>query len=97
MNLDDELRSALQRKAPPPGFAERVLAAARRQDRDRRPLWRPIAAAVLLAAILGAGTARWIERRREGQRARAEVLLALRITSHKLHEAKAHVHEIATR
>src|SRR5262249_51789375 len=79
--LDDELKFALGRVDPPPGFAERVVAGAG----GRRPSrWWPgaIAAAVLLAA--GVEIQRDYRQRAEGERAKEKVLLALRITSSKL-------------
>jgi len=91
MNLDEELKLALQRKQPPPGFRERVLSATRRPRRT----WRPLAAAALLTLVVGGTTARYIEQRREGERAKEQVLLALRITSHTLRDTRDHIHELS--
>jgi hypothetical protein len=110
MNLEEELKHALQRKEPPLRFRERVLAECgagplTRADgrvrepaphfREPAPHYRSIAAAVLLTAIIGGTTARWIEQRREGERAKEQVLLALRITSHKLRDTREQIHELS--
>lgn len=82
--LEDQLRRAFQRIDPPAGFAERAIARARRKGVP--PRWLAAAAAVLVLA--GAGYAyRW----HEGQTAKREVLLALRITSAKLTHIQAQV------
>src|SRR6185369_16212314 len=73
MNFEDELKLALRRKEPPPGFRQRVLAATRRP----RHAYRSLAAAALLTLLLGGTTAHFIEERREGERAKEQVLLAL--------------------
>jgi hypothetical protein len=91
MNLEDELKLAFRRKQPPPGFRERVLAATRRP----RHAYRSIAAAVLLTAILGGTSAHYIEQRREGERAKEQVLEALRITSHTLRDTREHIHQLS--
>lgn len=90
--LDDferELREGLAARPAPEGFAERVFAriASRKAPRQARPAlflhWRGALAAVLIAAVLV--TAALWQRRREqriaGERARAQVILALRITN----------------
>jgi len=92
MNFEEELKLALRRKEPPPGFRDRVLAATRPRPRH---VWRQLAAAALLTAILGGTTAHWIEQRREGERAKEQVLLALRITSEKLRDTREHIHELS--
>jgi hypothetical protein len=92
MNLDEELKRALQRKEPPPGFRERVLAATKQRSRYS---WRPLAAAALLTLVVGGTTARYIEQRREGERAKEQVLLALRITSQKLRDTRGHIHDLS--
>ena len=92
MNLDEELKLALRRKEPPPGFRERVLAATKR---PRQTWHRPLAAAALLALVIGGTTARYIEQRREGERAKEQVLQALRITSQKLRDTREHIHDLS--
>jgi hypothetical protein len=92
--LEVELRSALGRRQPPKEFAERVLARVVRQaimTEDRRPLagWlgrRTIlrwAAAAAFVCLLVVGFAEY-HQRREGERARAQVILALHIASSQL-------------
>lgn len=86
-NFDDierELREQLAPRPAPLGFATRVLARVGVRERSkamRMPLWRWIAAAaVLLATVALAGNQWEVHRRRmEGEQARAQVLLALRI------------------
>ncbi|HEY4641169.1 MAG TPA: hypothetical protein VII75_07470 [Thermoanaerobaculia bacterium] len=92
MNLDEELKLALRRKEPPPRFRDRVLAATKQRPRK---IWRPLAAAALLTLVIGGTTARYVEQRREGERAKEQVLLALRITSQKLHDTREHIHELS--
>jgi hypothetical protein len=90
--LDDELKIAMRREDPPPGFAERVLARAERR-RTARPWWgAAIAAMVLLAA--GAEFEHQRRVRAEGEQAKQQVMLALRITGSKLHYIKEKIHVI---
>ncbi len=105
MDLDNELKVALMRERPPAGFAERVLASLHgapvsspgRAPRGAARIWRSLAAAAIFTAIIGGWGLRAIEERRAGERARDEVLLALRITSDKLQDARNHVHEIGSK
>lgn len=93
---DDELEQALRRTlrplAPPRGFAERVLVQAQESVEleslePHKPFWLhpqlrwAVAAVLLLTVTFGAFWAHQRQRRIEGERARAQVLLALRITS----------------
>jgi len=99
MSLETELKNALRRVPAPEGFANRVLERVRNAERHpaRSPWWRAVAATFLLAAILGGwGAHEMIERRqeREGQRAREQVLLALRITGEKVAHAQRGVRHI---
>jgi hypothetical protein len=92
--LEDELRQALRRREPPAGFAERVLAHARQREKRRPYLfhWRWLAAATALI-IVAAGLHLFEEGRRriEGERAKAQVMLALRVTGSKLRLAQQHL------
>lgn len=87
-----ELQKALRREEPSPGFADRVLARVQAAPPSRTGRSRPgrwlAAAAVLVALLTSGGVLRWRhERRLEGERARAQVELALEITSEKLNIA----------
>ena len=88
-DFEDELRAALHREDPPPGFAGRVLA---RAAAPRRASWlRPFAlalAAALLLASAGLGY-----RDYQGRRAKQQVLLAMRITGFQWHKAQVKVRE----
>ena len=95
--LEDQLRAALQHEEPPTGFADRVLGlAAERDERRERSLWFQFrnmfavrrlswaAAAVALVVVAsGVGLRIQEERRVEGEAAKRQVMLALRITSEK--------------
>jgi len=92
--LEQELKQALERKQPPPGFAARVAAAAAggavqaRRPVRMLPRWLPAAAAVLL--IAGGGAA---YREHQGRVAKDRVMLAMRITAGKLNHIQSHMRE----
>jgi len=97
--FDNDLREALRRREPPPGFAERVLARAGNLGRHERPAftWRWAAAA---AAIILVGGSLLYERhlqRVAGERAREQTMLALRLTGSKLHDVRQHLFELQRR
>ena len=80
MDFEQELRNALQRKEPAKGFAERVIRRAQpggSQTRLRR--WAPLLiAASLVSGVFG--VVRY-EEYRKGERAKDQLMLALRITA----------------
>ena len=87
--FDEELREALQRRQPPAGFAERVLAripgaAPQRQKPSFRWQWLAAAAAAVLILTVGLAFYRQHLRRIEGEKAKDQVMLALRVTGSKL-------------
>ena len=96
MNFDDELSRAMSRKSAPDGFADRVLSRLE-APRHRTPLFRRIAAAIVLTAALGGLTAHQIvehRRHEEGERARRQLMTALHIASAKMRVAqRAVVHD----
>ncbi len=99
-HFDDELRKAMGRVDPPEGFAERVLARVAEErakprlvDRLRSWFGMPglrLAAAVAMIAVIvaGVGYEREVRRRAEGERAKEQVMLALRITADKIQVAQ---------
>jgi len=62
----------------------------------RHRFTRAIAAGLLITAVAGGWAAQRAIERREGERAREEVLVALHIASSKVRNAQQHVHEIGS-
>src|SRR5690349_19305710 len=98
MSFENDLRQAMRRVPAPEGFAERVMARVDEPRREPRPArWRAVAATLLLGAILGSwGVHETIERRR-GERAREQVLLALRIAGTQVARAQRAAHQAMAR
>ena len=106
--LEDALKTALRRENVPDGFAAHVLAQIAERDAVARsehrswfsvfsqPLLRWAAfAAVSIALITGAAYYRHLQRERaQGEAAKQQLMLALRIAGSKLQLAKEKVHEI---
>jgi hypothetical protein len=99
--FENDLRRALERREPPAGFTERVMAGLGAEPKRsllerffsevlsaRR--WAPALAACLII-VLAAGTweYRRIEQRREAERTKQELIFALQVTSMKLERTKA--------
>jgi hypothetical protein len=88
-DFERELRQALERRPAPPSLKGKILERRRRQNTERlrlRVLWfQRLAACLVLACVLG-GALAWhsATERRKGERARAQVLTALRIADHAL-------------
>ena len=108
--LEDSLREALRREPAPEGFAERVLRAAESRPGVREEpggLWARLGAAfrgprlrwtaAFAAAALAFGTVEIRNQRErvEGERAKQQLMLALRITGGKLSFAKAAVYRMS--
>ncbi len=92
--LDDELRNALRREEPPAGFAERVTARVNAAPPSRSWMrWAGIAAAIVLLAG-GFEVERERRVRAQGEFARDQVMLALRITGSKLQTVKERIDAI---
>jgi hypothetical protein len=88
--FEKELREHLQARSAPAGFADRVMA--RVSAQRPRPLWQPLwrwatVTAVLAVTIFG-GVEHDRRQRIAGERAREQVLLALRITGTTLHQVQ---------
>jgi hypothetical protein len=95
MNLDEELRSALRREDPSPGFARRVVMQAQSTPApktSRRPamLWAMAMAAMLVIGVTGTFEYRQMKAERAGR----EAVLALRITAEKLNQTRDKIHRL---
>lgn len=93
-DFERQIRDAMARKEPSPGFEDRVLAAAGRTE-ERRNWWQfPFVGRVRWASAVVAGVMvitavawrheRAVEERTAGEAAKARLELALKITSGKL-------------
>jgi hypothetical protein len=80
--LEEELKRALSREEPPPGFEFRAW----RRLRRKFPWWLAAAAALML---LAGGAEAWHWRR--GQAASRQVMLAVRIAGGKLNLVQMHL------
>jgi len=85
--FEEELRRELGVREAPAGFSDRVMERIPAQPRRRapmvfalRPVWPWAAAAMVVLGLAAGGIEHQREQRIAGERARAQVLLALRIT-----------------
>jgi len=97
--FEDELRSALRRREPSPDFTERVLARVaaapvRRASGVSQP-WIRWVAAMAATLVLAAGGLEY--RHYQGERAKSQVLLAVRIAGSKLARAQRKVQMLSHR
>lgn len=100
MNLEHDLKRALRRESPAPGFANRVLERIERADtpQPHRPVWwRAAAASATFALLLGGlATYKLVEYRR-GVEAKEKVLAAMQIAGEKVRLAQQEVREIGSK
>ena len=94
--FEQELRQSLERRPAPPSQKRNLMALRRQHARSRQHFeWQKLAAALVMAAVLGTaalwGGHAWEQRisqqkeeQRQGEAARQQVLIALRLTSHAL-------------
>lgn len=103
MNLfDDALREALRREDPGPEFTARVLARAAATQPAKASWWfwplrmRWVAACALACLLVVGGSVEYRERqtRLEGERAKKQLVLALRIAGTKLNLVREKVEEL---
>ena len=98
-DFERELREQLTARDAPEGFANRVMArvAVREKVHERRrwfrqPVWQWAAVTALAAVVaVGVGLQHEREQRREGEEARAQVMLALRITGTTLRDVEQNI------
>jgi hypothetical protein len=96
--FEDLLERALERKQPSAGFTERVLALSKDEPCPMRrrfalPIWFGPALAAMLVLVVGLGYQRYRERQ-QGERAKEQLVVALRLTGAKLHQVRSRVVEI---
>jgi hypothetical protein len=102
MTLENDLKRALRRQAPPSGFAGRVMQRIHSQstmagEKPKRPVWwRAAAASVTLAVLLGGYATHRVVEHRRGERAKEQVLTAMRIAGEKVRYAQQEVRGIGT-
>ena len=95
--LERDLHEALRRREPPPGLEERILARAQKSE-ARRPSWTWLAvAAMLLLMVGGIGIVQEQRRRAEGERAKEQLMVAMRITGSKLRDVRERIVAIPQR
>ena len=95
-DFEKELQQALQRRPAPPSLKRKIMDRRGLLTIERRHshwvVWQRVAAGLLVAAMLG-GAMQWKlhrdEERRQGEEARRQVMIALRITGHALNEMNA--------
>jgi len=105
--LDDELKTALRRTEPPAGFAERVLERAKAPALPEPSWWeslgvllRPprlqwVALSVVMSLMIpAAGVYRRERQRAEGEKAKEQLMLAVRVAGGKLHRVQRKVLEM---
>lgn len=97
--FETELRAQLQARSAPADFTERVMRRVEERKRRRtwtflwQPAWRWAAVAVLLAMTVLGGLEHQRQQRIAGERARQQVLLALRITGTTLNQVQQKINQ----
>lgn len=88
--FEQELQNALARQQPSSGFTERVLAQlpASRPPMRKTVAWRLAVAAAAAIFIAGGSAYREYERHLQGETAKRQLLLAVRITGIKLQQVQ---------
>jgi hypothetical protein len=95
-DFEKELQQALQRRPAPPNLKRKVMERRGLLSIERRHshwlVWQRVAAGLLIVTALG-GAMQWKlhrdEERREGEEARRQVMIALRVTGHALNAVNA--------
>jgi hypothetical protein len=97
MTLENDLKRALRRQTPAPGFAGRVMQRLEKGEKPKRlGWWRAAAASVTLAVLLGGYATHRVVERQRGERAKEQVLTAMRIAGEKVRYAQQEVRGIGT-
>ncbi len=99
--LENELRNAMKREEAPEGFADRVLARAAKTKMYGIPIftrpvfrWALVGAMCMLLAVAGVEYRQAKREQARGEAAKAQLMLALRITADKLRLAQEKVQHL---
>ena len=92
-DFEQDLRSALRREQPSPGFAARVVAGTGARVAPWRAGW--LTAAIAACLLLSVGSFEY--RQYRGQKAKQQLLLALEIAGGKLNIAQRKVSDLSRR
>jgi|SRR5580765_892123 hypothetical protein len=98
--FERDLRESLRRREPPPGFAEKVLSMSRMsRESETRHTARPwLAAAAAVVLMIGGGI--FVEQQRqqaEDEKAKEQLMVALRLTGSKLRNIQERLSTIQQR
>jgi uncharacterized protein HemX len=98
--FERDLRESLRRREPPPGFAEKVLSMSRMsRESETRHTARPwLAVAAALVLMIGGGI--FVQQQRqqaEDEKAKEQLMVALRITGSKLRTVQERLSTIQQR
>lgn len=95
--FERDLRETLRQRQPPPGFAENVLERSRRSE-VRTTFGRWLAVAALVVVMVGGGALVWQQHRQaEGEKAKEQLMVGLRITGSKLRSVQGRLATIQQR
>jgi len=97
-DLEKQLKSAFQKQDAPEWFEARVMAAAKRAEGEKksRPRWQWLVATAMAGVIavgVGVEHQREVKERAAGEAAKAQLELALKITSVKLQKIQQKLNE----
>ena len=98
-DLEQQLKAALKKTDPSPFFESKVVAAGGRQSRERRTARRMRWAAAMSAMAMAIAGMFWqreqaVEEQARGKAAKAQLMLALKVTSAKLDEIREKVDNV---
>jgi hypothetical protein len=94
--FEQQLKQALARQQPSADFTQRVLSQLSPPKKQPNPWlsWRLATAAAAACLVVGGAAYQQHERHLQGEAAKQKLLLALRITGSKLHQAEQRVNQI---
>jgi hypothetical protein len=103
-DLERDVRRVMRHRSPDPGFAQRVMARIENGEHGHEPArelrprhgWRAVAASLTLVLLLGGYATHRVVENHRGEKAKEQVLLAMRIASEKVSVARQEVRDIGS-